>query len=165
MTELAQGDVALLATDTAQDLLAANLPARLAFTAADGTPRVVPINFVWNGDELVMSGFAPSRKARAIRSHPDVAVTIDTNEAPPQVLLLRGRADVTESDGLLPEYAQAMRKGGDEPVAEYLAAVAERAPRMERIALRPSWVGVLDFETRFPGGAPAWMRGEEEGES
>ncbi|WP_068276551.1 pyridoxamine 5'-phosphate oxidase family protein [Aldersonia kunmingensis] len=162
MTEFAQGDVALLETDTAKELLAANMPARLAFTASDGTPRVIPINFVWNGEELVMSGFAPSRKARAIRSHPDVAVTIDTNEAPPHVLLLRGRAEVAESDGLLPEYAEAMRKGGEEPVADYLEALAARAPRMERISLRPNWVGVLDFQTRFPGGMPAFLRGEGE---
>jgi nitroimidazol reductase NimA-like FMN-containing flavoprotein (pyridoxamine 5'-phosphate oxidase superfamily) len=162
MTELAQGDVALLETETARQLLAANMPARLAFTASDGTPRVVPINFVWNGMELVMSGFAPSRKARAIRSRPDIAVTIDTNDAPPQALLLRGRAEVSEADGLLPEYAEAMRKGGAEPVADYLEAVASHAPRMERIALRPSWVGVLDFQTRFPAGMPAWMRGEDE---
>jgi hypothetical protein len=27
--------------------------------------------------------------------------------------------------------------------------------RMARVALRPSWVGVLDFQTRFPGGGTA----------
>jgi len=36
------------------------------------------------------------------------------------------------------------------PVAETLLTSTELA----RLALRPSWVGVLDFETRFPG-APA----------
>jgi nitroimidazol reductase NimA-like FMN-containing flavoprotein (pyridoxamine 5'-phosphate oxidase superfamily) len=49
-----QGDVRLLETDTARRLLATPVPARLAYTAKDGTPRVIPINFVWTGDELVM---------------------------------------------------------------------------------------------------------------
>ncbi|RMI32344.1 pyridoxamine 5'-phosphate oxidase family protein [Nocardia stercoris] len=157
--DLPQGDLRLLDTTIARELLAANLPARLAFTAADGTPRVVPINFWWNGEEVVMTGFAPSHKNRALRARPDVALTIDTNDAPPQVLLLRGRAEITESDGLLPEYAAAMRKGGDPAVEEYLRSVAGMAPRMERIAVRPTWAAVMDFRTRFPSGAPDWMTG------
>jgi hypothetical protein len=47
--ELRQGDPRLLATALAQRLLAAAIPARVAYIAIDGTPRVVPMNFVWNG--------------------------------------------------------------------------------------------------------------------
>ena len=118
---LPQGDLALLDSEVAQRLLAANIPARLAFTAYDGTPRVLPINFVFNGTEVVMCGFARSHKNRALRARPDVAITIDTNDAPPEVLLIRGRAEVTESQGLLAEYAEAMRKGSDPQVEGYLS--------------------------------------------
>jgi nitroimidazol reductase NimA-like FMN-containing flavoprotein (pyridoxamine 5'-phosphate oxidase superfamily) len=161
-TTLPQGDLSLLDSEVAQRLLAANIPARLAFTASDGTPRVLPINFVFNGAEVVMCGFARSHKNRALRARPDVAITIDTNDAPPEVLLIRGRAEVTESQGLLAEYAEAMRKGGDPQVEGYLSMLAERKPLMERIAVRPNWVGVLDFQTRFPGGM-ANVPGFEEG--
>ncbi|MEU2033906.1 pyridoxamine 5'-phosphate oxidase family protein [Nocardia amamiensis] len=158
LLDLPQGDLRLLGTELAQRLLAADLPARLAFTAADGTPRVIPVNFWWNGTELVMTGFAPSKRSRLLRARPDVAITIDTNSVPPEVLLIRGRAEVSEADGLLPEYAAAMRKGGSEQVAEYLDFLSDLAPRMERIAVRPTWVGLMDFRTRYPERAPEWMK-------
>lgn len=158
---ISQGDVRLLDTDIAQRLLAANIPARLAYVAADGTPRVVPINFWWDGTELVMAGFAPSKKSKSLRARPDVAVTIDTNDAPPEVLLLRGRVEITEHEELVPEYAAAMRKGSSPEVEGYLAMLAESAPRMERITLRPSWVGVLDFQSRFPEAQPDFTKAGE----
>ncbi|MEU7633343.1 pyridoxamine 5'-phosphate oxidase family protein [Nocardia sp. NPDC049220] len=158
LLDLPQGDLGLLDTELARRLLAANLPARLAFTAADGTPRVLPVNFWWNGTELVMAGFAPSKRSTMLRARPDVAITIDTNDAPPECLLLRGRAEVSEADGLLPEYAAAMRKGGSEQVAQYLDYVAELAPRMERIVVRPNWVALMDFRNRYPDSAPGWMK-------
>ncbi|MEV4530295.1 hypothetical protein [Streptosporangium sp. NPDC049304] len=34
----------------------------------------------------------------------------------------------------------------------YVAAVDHPGTRMARIAVRPTWVGVLDFQTRLPGG-------------
>jgi hypothetical protein len=40
--QLPQGDLRLLETDLAQQLLRSSIPARLAFIATDGTPRVVP---------------------------------------------------------------------------------------------------------------------------
>ena len=45
----------------------------------------------------------------------------------------------------------------DHDVARRLLTSAEPARpgvRMVRKALRPSWAGVLDFETRFPGAMP-----------
>ena len=47
-----QGDLALLETPVAQQLLQSKIPARLAYNWTDGTPRVVPIWFVWNGREI-----------------------------------------------------------------------------------------------------------------
>jgi hypothetical protein len=44
-----QGDLELLNDPVARRLLASPVPARLAYTWTDGTPRVVPIGFHWNG--------------------------------------------------------------------------------------------------------------------
>src|SRR2546423_15166285 len=100
---LPQGDLRLLDTETARELLASRELARLAYTAADGTPRVFPMLFHWTGEEIVFATFAGARKIAALRARPDVAITIDTAAAPPEVLLLRGRAEVTDVDGIVPE--------------------------------------------------------------
>jgi hypothetical protein len=39
---------------------------------------------------------------------------------------------------------------GEEAAADYLAQVDQPGTRMARIGVRPTWVGVLDFETRLP---------------
>ena len=51
---LKQGDLALLEHPVAKELLASNIPARLAYVSPDGTPRVLPIWFHWDGRQLVM---------------------------------------------------------------------------------------------------------------
>jgi hypothetical protein len=153
---LRQGDVGLLASDVAQRLLASTELARLAYVASDGTPRVFPMLFHWTGEELVLSTFAGARKIRALRARSAVAITIDAASQPPEVLLVRGRASVTDVDGIVPEYALAQRRyGGEEQAAALLAQLDHPGTRMARIAVRPTWVGVLDFQTRFPGGTNA----------
>lgn len=108
--------------------------------------------FHWNGTELVLPTFARSHKVASIRRNPAVAVTIDTAGPPPEVLLLRGRAEITTVDGLLPEYELAQRRYYGNEIGAASARQAEQsgAP-MARVSLRPSWVGVLDFQERFPG--------------
>jgi nitroimidazol reductase NimA-like FMN-containing flavoprotein (pyridoxamine 5'-phosphate oxidase superfamily) len=88
---LPQGDVRLLNSQVAQRLLASKELARLAYVAADGTPRVFPMLFHWTGTEVVLSTFGGA-KVRALRVRPDVAITIDAASTPPEVLLIRGRA-------------------------------------------------------------------------
>ena len=157
--ELAQGDVALLRTEVAQRLLASTMPARLAYVAKDGTPRVMPTWFHWTGDELVMPTYIraphiarPAHRLAALRANPAVAVTIDTDIEPPDVLLLRGRVTITEVEGVVPEYAiQARRRLPSEVADQLLSMVGQPgATTMARLALRPTWVGVLDFRTRMP---------------
>jgi hypothetical protein len=112
--------------------------------------------FHWTGEEIVFATFAGAHKIAALRARPDVAITIDTAAAPPEVLLLRGRAEVTDVDGIVPEYALAqIRYQGEEAGRAAVAAVDGPGVRMARIAVRPTWVGVLDFTTRFPGGSTA----------
>jgi nitroimidazol reductase NimA-like FMN-containing flavoprotein (pyridoxamine 5'-phosphate oxidase superfamily) len=40
---------------------------RLAYVAKDGTPRVVPIGFVWNGSAIVMCTSRNAAKVAALR--------------------------------------------------------------------------------------------------
>ena len=151
-----QGHLDLITSDTARRLLASRELARLAYTAGDGTPRVFPMLFHWTGEEIVFSTFAGARKIAALRARPDVAITIDTASTPPEVLLLRGRAEVADVNGIMPEYALTqMRYQGEEAGRAAVAEVDQPGVRMARIAVRPTWVGVLDFTTRFPGGGSA----------
>jgi pyridoxamine 5'-phosphate oxidase-like protein len=158
MVQLQQGDLNLLATETATRLLASSLPARFAYISTDGTPRVVPTWFHWTGDELVMPTFIsaphvrhPAARLRALRARPEVAVTIDTDGFPPDALSIRGTAAVTEVDGVAPEYAAAAHRYlEDEEATAYLAQIDQPITRMARIAVRPTWVGVVDFRQRLP---------------
>ncbi|MEU0566660.1 pyridoxamine 5'-phosphate oxidase family protein [Nonomuraea sp. NPDC005983] len=151
MSELPQGDVRLLEHEVARRLLASTELARVAYVAGDGSPRVFPMMFHWAGGELMLPTFAGSAKVAALRARPDIAVTIDVAGPPPEVLLLRGRAEVTDVDGILPEYALAHRRYyGQEQGDRNVAQVDRPGVRMARIAFRPSWVGVLDFQTRLP---------------
>lgn len=155
LTALPQGDLRLLETPVAQRLLTTPLVAGLAYVAMDGTPRLVPVNFLWNGEELVVGAFADTYKIRALRARPDVAATIDTADDRPQALMLRGTVALTEVDGVLPEYAAIQRAGmGEEAGSAYVEAIDKPGLRMVRIALRPTWVGVLDFQDRFPSLTP-----------
>lgn len=152
---LPQGDVGLLETDVAQRLLGSRELARVAFVAGDGTPRVLPMLFHWIGGEVVLSTFGGPKLA-ALRARPDVAISIDAATTPPEQLTIRGRAVVTDVDGIVPEYRLAHeRYAGREQAAATLAEIDHPGLRMSRIAVRPAWVGVLDFRTRFPGGASA----------
>ena len=157
-TGLRQGDPALLDTELAQRLLAAPIPARVAFVALDGTPRVVPTWFHWTGRDLVMPTYLagprigirhPAARLAALRARPDVAVTIDTDTFPPQSLSLRGRVEITEVAGLAPEYAAAARRYlGEEAATGMLAAWTSRAPRRPGSCFGPPGSGC---STSTPG--------------
>ena len=155
-----QGDIRLLDTDLAGQLLAAPIPARMAYVARDGTPRVVPSWFHWTGREVVMATYVagpaigirhPAARVAALRARPAVALTIDTDDSPPRCLTIRGKAEVDEVEGVAPEYAAAAHRylGSDAAVA-MLAGVDRPGTRQARIAVRPTWVGLLDFVTRLP---------------
>lgn len=79
-----QGDVGLLREPIAQQLLQSKSPAHLAYTWRDGTPRVVPIGFHWNGQEIVLATATDAPKTKVLKNGSKVAVSIDHDSSPPQ---------------------------------------------------------------------------------
>ena len=80
---------AILNLPISQELLARDL-LRMAYVAKDGTPRNIPIAFAWNGSEIVVCTAKNAAKLPSLRRRPEVALTIDTEVHPPQILLIRG---------------------------------------------------------------------------
>lgn len=157
---LAQGDLRLLDTDLARELLQSAIPARLAFISKDGSPRIVPTWFHWTGEEIVMVTYVagpmigirhPAARLAALRANPRVALVIDTEDNPAKSLTVRGNARITEADGIAPEYAASARRYlGEEAAAGMLAAMDQPGTVQARICVRPDWVGLIDFVSRRP---------------
>jgi PPOX class probable F420-dependent enzyme len=141
----------LLDDPVAQELLKSKIPARLAYAGPDGSPRVVPIWFHWDGKEFVLGTAPGSPKVKAIRKNAKVALTIDEDAFPPKVVLVRGTARIEVIDGVVPEYAKAARRYlGEQGGAAWEEQARGMFKQMARIAIQPEWVKILDFQTRFP---------------
>jgi hypothetical protein len=141
----------LLQDPVAQELLASNIPARLAYIWTDGTPRVIPIWFQWDGQHVVLGTPPTAPKLKALKQNPKVALTIDSIEPPYKVLMVRGTAFVKTVDGVASEYAEAAdRYFGPVEGPKWVGQVGQMFDTMARIAIEPEWVGILDFEQRFP---------------
>jgi hypothetical protein len=126
---------------------------RLAFVAKDDTPRVIPIGIFWNGSEIVMCTSKNARKLKALQRNPAIALTIDTEVHPPDVLLLRGMAELDPVDGIPDEYLQASGtyRMTPEQRQEFEAEIKSLyADGMVRIVVRPTWAKLIDFETTLP---------------
>lgn len=94
-------------------------------------------------------------KLKALAKNPRVALTIDDNDFPHKVLLIRGNARLERVEGIVPEYAiAAERYFGPEQGKAWVAQFAQMVSSMIRIKITPDWVGLLDFQTRFPSALP-----------
>lgn len=150
-----QGDLGLLQHPASQELLHSKIPARLAYVWMDGSPRVVPIWFHWDGKHIVMSTPPKAPKLKALARNPKVALTIDDNVFPHKVLLVRGTVHLEPVQGVTPEYALAAeRYFGPEQGKAWVAQMGKMVSSMVRITLTPDWAGLLDFQTRFPSALP-----------
>ena len=150
-----QGDLALLQHPVSQELLNSKIPARLAYIAPDGTPRVVPIWFHWNGQDFIMASPPKAPKLKALARNPKVSLTIDDNTFPHKVLLVRGTARLESINGIVPEYATAAeRYFGPVQGKAWVQNLGTMISSMVRVTITPEWVGLLDFQTRFPSALP-----------
>ena len=142
----------VLAEPISQELLSSSIPARLAYVGVDGEPRVIPIAFVWAGEQLVVYTAPKAAKVRALRDNPRVALTVDTQDRwPPRALLIRGTARVELFDGVPDGYVEASRKMiPTEYFDDWEQGVRSLYDRMARITVVPDWAKLLDFETTIP---------------
>jgi hypothetical protein len=135
----------------AQELIASRIPARIAYTALDGTPRVVPTNYLWTGSAVVIASAETSAKVAALRANPRVAITIDSEPMPPKTLLLRGAASVDVVEGVPQEFLDAARRRTpDEYWDAWSSSLPGLYPRMAVITITPDWAKLIDFETNAP---------------
>src|ERR687897_740810 len=146
-----------------QELLNRDL-ARLAYVADDGTPRVVPIAFTWNGSDVVMCTSTNAPKLVSLRRNPAVALTIDTEVHPPKILLLRGEAVLDEVAGIPDEYLQ--MNGTYEMTAEqrveWETEVRSLYDSMVRIVVKPTWAKLIDFHETLPSAVEELVRRRQE---
>jgi hypothetical protein len=155
-----QGDRELLEHPVAKEMLQSTNLAHLAYVWPDGTPGVVPIWFHWTGDDLVMGTPPGAPKVDVLQDGTPVALTIDGGTWPYHVLLVRGRVKVETVPAVAAEYAAAAeRYFGAEQWQAWVNQVKALGDSMVRLAVRPEWVGILDFETRFPSAIEAAMAG------
>jgi nitroimidazol reductase NimA-like FMN-containing flavoprotein (pyridoxamine 5'-phosphate oxidase superfamily) len=148
-----------------RELLARDLT-RLAYVAKDGTPRNVPMGFTWNGSQLVMCTAKNAPKLPALRHNPAVALTIDTEAHPPQILLIRGQAELDVVEGI-PEEFLAMNgtyRMTREQRVEWEAGVRSLYDGMVRIVVTPTWAKLIDFETTLPSAVEELVRQRDEGQ-
>jgi hypothetical protein len=142
-----------------RELLQSSIPARLAYTARDGSPRAIPIGFLWNGTEFVVCTPPIAAKVQALQADPRVALTIDTNEFPPKVLLVRGTASLEVVNGVPDEYLEASKKAVPaEGMEAFEQQVRGLYKQMVRISIEPTWAKLLDFETTLPSAVEELIR-------
>ena len=141
----------VLAQPLAGQLLRGSPLARLAYLAQDGTPRVIPIGFLWRDGKVLFWTMPRSPKINALRRSPAVALTIDHDGFPTRALLLRGTAAVTVVAGVPDGYLQASLKTQSARRAEdFGAAVSGIYDEMAEVVITPTWARLNDFETTLP---------------
>lgn len=141
----------LLNHPVAQQLLHSKNMARLAYTWVDGTPRVVPLWFQWDGTNILMWTPPTAPKVKALSANPTVAVTIDRNEWPAHILLVRGTAHLSTVPTDAPSYVtMTERYLGAEGSRGWVAQYRQMFPETVQIAIQPSWADVIDMQTRLP---------------
>jgi len=155
----------VLSRPLSRELLARDL-GRLAYVARDGTPRNVPIGFTWNGAQVVMCTAKNAPKLPALRGNPAVALTIDTEDYPPRILLIRGRAELDVVDGIPDEYLESSGAYRMTPGqrAEWEAGVRSLYDGMVRIVVTPAWAKLIDFDTTLPSAVAELARQRDERE-
>ncbi|MEU0489609.1 PPOX class F420-dependent oxidoreductase [Nocardiopsis sp. NPDC006139] len=94
---------------------------KLAYTASDGRPLVVPVWFIVEDGEIVFNTGASTAKGRAVGRDPRVALCVDLEEPPYGFVQVQGEASVSQDPGELLRTATAIaaRYMGEDRAEEY----------------------------------------------
>jgi Pyridoxamine 5'-phosphate oxidase len=148
-----------MALPIAQELLRNEPLLRLSYIARDGSPRVIPIGYVWDGTSFQMWTIPISAKVKALQADPRVALVVDILGQPPRVLLARGKAVLATVDGVPDGYLEAShRTMPQEQWADFDAQVRALYDQMVTITVTPTWAKLHDFETTLPSAVEEMIR-------
>lgn len=138
-----------------QQLLRHGRLARLAYTGRDGFPRVIPIGSHWDGERIFLCTPATAPKVKALAARPNVALMIDTDDAPVKALPIRGVTAAEIVEGVPPDYIAASTKSMDTAeLHAFEAYVRGIYKQMARIAVTPNWARFLRLQRRPRAGLP-----------
>jgi nitroimidazol reductase NimA-like FMN-containing flavoprotein (pyridoxamine 5'-phosphate oxidase superfamily) len=153
-------DVAeVMAKPIAQQLVRDEPVLRMSYTARDGSPRVIPIGYLWDGVSFLLWSLPISAKVAALEADPRVAITIDVIGPPPRVPLARGRAELSIVEGVPDGYLQASHRGMPEQAwAAFDEQVRSLYEQVVAITVTPDWAKLLDFETTLPSAVETLVR-------
>lgn len=142
-----------------RELLTSRIPARLAYIGLDGDPRVVPVGYDWDGTHITIASATSSAKTAAVQTNPRVALSIDSEDFPPRVLLLRGTAQIEVVNGVPDVFLRASkRRISDDQWSGWKAGVHALYDQMAVITITPTWAKLIDFETTIPKAEEDMMR-------
>ena len=76
---------------------------KLAVVRRDGSPHVVPIWFVLDGDDVIFTSNGESAKSRIMRREPRVSLCVDDDTPPYAFVTIEGAVEITtDVDEMLP---------------------------------------------------------------
>ena len=116
---------------------------RLATTDADGVPRVVPIWYIRDGDDIVFTPRSPAVFLANIRRDPRVGLSIDEDALPYRKVTVRGTARVVhepgEDDAWRDLYRSiAKRYVDDEPADAYVDGTIDQPRALIAVSMTAS---------------------------
>ena len=136
---------------------------QIAYGAADGSPRAVPLGYLLREGRFVFFTIPSSDKVASLRRDPRIALTIDTSP-PPCCLLVRGTVELCEEDGVPDEYLEAsFRTMPKEQHAGFEEQVRALYDSMVRIVVTPTWVRLNDFQRTAPRAVERLVQAKQQG--
>ena len=132
------------------DLVAKQPIMQIAYAAADGSPRAVPVGSLLREGKFLFFTIPISDKVAALRRDRRIALTIDIYP-PPCCLLVRGAAELREEDGVPDEYLEAsFRTMPKDQHAGFEEQVRALYDSMVRVVVTPTWLRLNDFQRTAP---------------
>ncbi|WP_433305510.1 PPOX class F420-dependent oxidoreductase [Actinoplanes sp. CA-030573] len=124
-------------------LAAGTRTAKIATVSADGHPHVVPVWFVLDGDDLVITTASGSAKARHLAADPRVSIAVDDERPPFAFVHLRATATLhpRPADLLAWTTRVARRYAGDEAADE----LGRRYAQFDDLIIRVPIAGAVGY--------------------
>jgi general stress protein 26 len=134
---------------------------QIAYAAADGGPRAVPLGYLLRDGKFLFFTIPSSDKVAALQRDPRIALTVDVYP-PPCCLLVRGTAELSEEQGVPDQYLEAsFRTMPEDQHAAFEQGVRALYDSMVRIVVTPTWVRLNDFRRTAPRAVERLMQAKQ----